>query len=116
MKKVYIIALILFLLLVFCLNAGAKSYTLDKAEVYYKIMPNGMVEASEKITFDFDGSFSFAYRDIPKGQWLLENVAVFDVSDGSRKPVKFETIDQGSDTRIKLYYDASNFSYLFCFL
>jgi len=50
----------LFALILLCGTASAKSYTLDKAEVYYKILPDGLVEAREEITFDFSGDFSFA--------------------------------------------------------
>lgn len=60
MRKRFALALA-FLLLSLTINASAKSYTLDKAEVYYKILPNGLVEATEEITFDFSGSFSFAF-------------------------------------------------------
>jgi len=57
------------LLLLFLANASAKSYSLERAAVYYKILPDGLVDTREEITFDFSGSFSFAYRDIPKGEW-----------------------------------------------
>ena len=41
MRKRFALALA-FLLLSLTINASAKSYTLDKAEVYYKILPNDL--------------------------------------------------------------------------
>ena len=100
MEKKCFLAISFVLLLFLCLNASAKSYTLDKAEVYYKILPDGMVEAREEITFDFSGDFSFAYRDIPKGQWRLSEVGVYDITSG-KEELYFTTLSQGNDTRIR---------------
>lgn len=84
--------------------ARAKNFELDRAGVFYRIAPDGLVEAEENIAFNFVGSFSFAYRDIPKGEWGLGAVRV---SEGGA-PLDFELIDQGNSTRIKWFYSAQN--------
>ncbi len=102
------LALIVISLLLLCAVASAKSYSLEKAEVYYKIMPDGLVEATEKITFDFSGDFSFAYRDFPKGNWQVVSPVVYDITNGKKEALRAELSDLGSDMRVKWFYSASN--------
>ena len=94
----------LIFVLLFAGAACAKSFSLPKAEVYMKILPDGLVEAEENITFSFNGSFTFAYRDIPKGEWELFDVSV----EENGVPLRFELLNSGSDTQIKWYYAAEN--------
>ncbi|MEW6295159.1 MAG: hypothetical protein AB1467_02580 [Candidatus Diapherotrites archaeon] len=68
MKKKFFIALILLCFLFSSALVSAKSYYLPKTEVYMKINPDALINVEEKISFNFLGDFSFAYRDIPKGQ------------------------------------------------
>ena len=46
-------------------HAAAKSYSLPAADIAVQIQPDGSLRVREQITFDFSGSFSGAYRDIP---------------------------------------------------
>ena len=46
-------------------TADAKSYSLPTADVAVQIQPDGSLLVQERITFDFSGDFSGAYRDIP---------------------------------------------------
>ncbi|MCX6798991.1 MAG: DUF2207 domain-containing protein, partial [Candidatus Diapherotrites archaeon] len=110
MHKSKNLALLLLLLLLAgaATNAAAKSYSLQKSDVRYTISTDGLVEAEEKITFNFSGDFSFAYRDIPKGAWSINNVSVSDITSGTPQPLQFELIDNGTDTRMRWYYSAHN--------
>jgi uncharacterized membrane protein YgcG len=45
--------------------ASAKSYSLSRAAITYRVRPDGSVQTAERLTFAFDGSFSGAYRLIP---------------------------------------------------
>ena len=45
---------------------SAKSYTIDKVDVQANISPNGSMSIQEARTYDYDGSFSFAYQTIKK--------------------------------------------------
>lgn len=93
-------------------TASAKSYSLDKAELYYKVMPDGLVEAREEITFDFSGSFSYAYRDIPNGEWQLSDIKVYDTTAG-REALPFTVSLHGSDRRIQWNFSAEDESRTF---
>ncbi len=46
-------------------TADAKSYSLPAADVAVQIQPDGSLLVQERISFDFSGDFSGAYRDIP---------------------------------------------------
>jgi hypothetical protein len=45
--------------------AAAKSFNLTNADVEIVVEPDGSVSVTEHITYDFDGSFTGAWRDIP---------------------------------------------------
>ncbi|HUG31897.1 MAG TPA: DUF2207 domain-containing protein [Acidimicrobiia bacterium] len=47
------------------LPAAAKSYHIESADVNIDVDSDGSLLITERITFDFDGSFSGAYRDVP---------------------------------------------------
>ena len=104
MRKCVGLVLILFFLAGFCTGASAKDYSLEKAEVYYTIHEDGLVEAVEEITFRFSGDFTFAYRDIPKGEWQLSELQVLEAGI----PLQVQLTNRGNDTRVTWYYKASN--------
>jgi uncharacterized membrane protein len=59
--------------------ALAKSYHIAEADVTIVVEPDGSLLVTERLTFDFDGSFSGAYRDIPlSGDETFELVSVSD--------------------------------------
>jgi len=103
MQKSGIIFLGIAFLLFFSL-ASAKDYSLDRAEIKMMIGEDGLVSVEENITFNFSGQFSFAYRDIPYGQWNVKNVSVWE----NETPLQFENIDQGDSQRINWHYSAFN--------
>ncbi len=101
MKKT---ALALFLLALLLVRANAKEYSLEKAEVFYEIKPDGLVQATESITFNFSGSFSYAFRTFPKGSWQINSIKVFE----GNKELDFRQTDLGHETELKWFYSAQN--------
>ena len=95
---------ILFCIFIFSLSVSAKDYSLTKAFVAMDINPDGSIYVTENITFDFQGSFSFAFRDISYGEWKVSNVEVY--SEGYK--LNHEILNQGNDMRIKWYYSVSD--------
>ncbi len=69
-----------------------------------KINPDASIEAEENISFNFSGSFSYACRDIPEGQWNLSNVSVTE----NNLPVPFTAFPHNGGTRIRWNYSALN--------
>jgi len=78
----------------------AKSYYISNAEVTADIQEDGSVLMSEKITFSFSGSFTYAYRDFELQGQTLSDVEVF---EGDKKL----NVDY-KNKQAKWYYSASN--------
>ena len=63
------------------LPAVAKSYHIAAADVTIEVQPDGSLLVTEHLTYDFSGSFSGAYRDIPiRAGETFEFVSVGDES------------------------------------
>jgi uncharacterized membrane protein len=63
--------------------AIAKSFWISSADVQIVVLEDGSLDVIERITFDFDGNFSGAYRDIPlRPGESIENLVVSDASGG----------------------------------
>src|SRR3989338_65174 len=92
-------------LIVFLSVAYAKDYTLQKAQIDYEIMPNSSIAVKQSITYDFSGSFSYAYIDLPLGEWGFEDIAVFDEMGAD---LKAEGSYVGKYFRVKWFYSAGN--------
>ncbi|HIH21580.1 MAG TPA: DUF2207 domain-containing protein, partial [Candidatus Diapherotrites archaeon] len=76
-SKKALLALAIFLLL--ASFASAKSFYFPNVSIDYKIAEDASVQAREELTFNFEGSFSFAYREIPlQGIERVENFKVFE--------------------------------------
>ena len=70
---------VLALVLVPALAAFAKSYHIASADVTIEVQEDGSLLITERLTYDFDGSFSGAYRDVLlKGGETFELVSVSD--------------------------------------
>jgi len=106
MKKLVLnqkILLLLFFFLLF-LNAYAKDYSLEKAEVFMHVLPDATIKVEEKITFNFSGNFSFAFREIPLGYWQLKNIKVTE----NNASLPFELTETNNNIRITWHFNASN--------
>ena len=98
--------LIIFLILPFVL---AKSYTVDKANIDIVVNPDASLDIDEKITFNFNGPFTFAYRDFALSDERLSDIKVYDVTNGQKTPLTYDLTTLASfNKRIKWFYDANN--------
>ncbi len=65
MRRAALPLLVLLIVGVMASPAGAKSYWIDSADVAITVEDDGSLSVVERIRYDFSGSFSGAYRDIP---------------------------------------------------
>ncbi len=79
MKRLVKVLVATFIVVGPVLPAFAKSFHISGADVTVEVEPDGSVLITEAITFDFSGSFSGAYRDIPlQGGESFELISVAD--------------------------------------
>jgi uncharacterized membrane protein len=86
MKKIFFSAfLAVFLFLLFPTTSLAKDYSIPDAEIIVHLTKEGSALVSEKRTYDFDGSFTWADINIPLAakcggcvDYKIKNIAVFD--------------------------------------
>ncbi|MFH1754315.1 MAG: DUF2207 domain-containing protein [Candidatus Latescibacterota bacterium] len=95
-------------------HAAAKSYSVPDILVQVKARPDGAMLVEEQITYHFNGSFSFAYRDIPlKRGESVSDVAVSEAgrffTDTTDKQAGTFSITKSGDTvRITWYFRAED--------
>ena len=99
--------LILILLLVFVPDINAKSYYLPNADLRYEILPDGTVLAEEKISFQFSGAYTFAYRVFPRGEWQIGDFRAYDVTIG-KKELQVARSGSSDGDKHTWYYNAIN--------
>ena len=102
-------------------EAWAKSYRISGVEIDAHLRPDGSMDVSEARTYSFNGSFSFAYRDLPRNGpvdfedfMVLENGRPYRQSD-SEAPGTFSVESTSGGARITWHYSASNESRTFEF-
>lgn len=79
MKRLFRLLVATALVAIPALPALAKSYHMEAADVTIAVEPDGSLLITERLTFDFNGSFSGAYRDIPlQGDETFELISVKD--------------------------------------
>jgi uncharacterized membrane protein len=78
-RRVLAVALLLAAFAAPALPALARSYWISDARVEIEVRPDGSLDVVEYITYDFDGAYSGAYRDIRIRSG--ERVTVLSVSD-----------------------------------
>ena len=101
-------AQLLFLLLLISAFAFAKSYSLEKAELYYKIQQDASVTVEERITFNFSGSFSYAYRTFPSGSYEIQYFEVYDISSGREVKLSVDKSYESGREKYTWHYSATN--------
>jgi len=101
-------AYVLFLLLLIFTFAFAKSYSLDKAELYYKIQQDSSITVEERITFNFNGSFSYAYRTFPSGSYEIQSFEVYDISSGKEVKLSVDKSYESGREKYTWHYSATN--------
>lgn len=93
-------------------SAAAKSYSITSVAIDADLRPDGVLSVSERRTFDFDGSFTFAYRDLPgrepeafDGFRVMEDGRAYQRS-GSHQPGSYEVTRESGRTRVTWYFSA----------
>jgi uncharacterized membrane protein len=101
--------------------ALAKSYRITRVEIEARLQSDGSMVVTEDRTYSFDGSFSYAYRDMPRGQAVTfdgfevyEGERPYHLSD-SETPGTYWISSSGAGTRITWYYRAEDESRTFGF-
>ncbi len=95
-------------------HAAAKSYSVPDIHVEIEARPDGELLVEEQITYNFSGSFSFAYRDIPlKGGESVSDVVMSEAGrrftdTTSKQPGTFSTTKSGDNVRVTWYFGAKN--------
>ena len=102
-------------------SAAAKSLTIPQVEINARLRPDGSMDVSEARTYRFRGSFSYAFRDMPRdGPVAFEG---FEVSENGRpyrlsnteEPGTYSISSTSRGTRITWHYRANNESRTFEF-
>ena len=99
----------------------AKSYRITQVDMEARLQPDGGMLVSEARTYRFKGSFSYAYRDMPRGGRVtfdgfevLEDGRPYVLSD-SEAPGTYQVSATSSGIRVTWHYSASNESRTFEF-
>lgn len=102
-------------------TASAKNYSVDNILVTATVHSDGTVVMDEAITYTFQGSYSFAWRDIPlKPGEEITDVRVYEaghdfIERSGEAPGTFEVRRSKSNVRVTWYYHASDESRTFDF-
>jgi uncharacterized membrane protein len=118
-RKFLLFIFITFVFLICAENAYAKDYYFPKVNASYTINANGSIDVVEQRTYSFDGSFSFAYIDIPlsvsrKGYSYSANLTDFRVTE-KEKPLVISEQSGGDTFHARWTYSALNETKTFTF-
>src|SRR3989344_441068 len=107
-KKYFLIFLILLIFISFyCVNA--KSYSIPKANIDISVNDDASLLINESITFNFNGKFSYAYRDIYYDKEIIEDIKVFEIMNNQLIPINsYPNIISSNTLRINWQYQALN--------
>ncbi len=59
-------------------SGGDKSFTLDEIRVTAQLRPNGVLLVRERVTYDFDGTFTVGTRDFDAGPWEVRGIRAYE--------------------------------------
>jgi len=83
MRRAALPLLVILLVAVLASPAGAKSYWIDSADVDIIVNADGSLSVTERIRYDFSGSFTGAYRDIAlRSGESIRDITVSDAGGG----------------------------------
>ena len=93
---------------------ASKHYGITQVDIAAQLHPDGSLEVTESRTYDFHGSYRYAYRVIPLGGpetyrdlGISENGRAYRPAE-SRKPGTFRITEQGDQVEIRWFFRASN--------
>lgn len=117
MKKYLLI--LLFLPLITAYNIQASDYSIPVISVEVDIMDDGDVHITEHLTYQFDGTFSWAEYNLPlQGFSEIRNIRVSEqgnnyINDNSESAGTFSVYEDNRSVTIKWHYNASDTSRVF---
>lgn len=88
----------------------ARDYSIDKVEIDAIVEADGTLRVTEDRTFDFDGSFSGVYWDIPSGNTDGSDLGLTIESAGIVEAGSFHEFEQsfsGADRTVQIYPDSN---------
>lgn len=114
MKNFLLLVASVVLVALIAAGVHAKSYSVESMRIDAVASTDGSIRIEERITYRFEGSFSWAYRDIPLKSG--ENITEVSVAEGGRA---YERVDAdaawtytesstGNDIRIKWRFEAED--------
>ena len=107
-KKCFLITFIL-LILVSCYSVNAKSYSIPKANIDISVNDDSSLLINESITFNFNGQFSYAYRDIYYDKEIIEDIKVFEIKNNQLIPINsYPNVISSNTLRVNWLYKALN--------
>ena len=93
-----------------------KSYTIDKVKIESTIRADGIVQITEKRTYNFQGRFSYAYQKIDKKLFkeiydiqLSENGYQY-INNSSSEPYTFTVTSNKKSIEIKWFHESEDIS------
>jgi uncharacterized membrane protein len=95
-------------------EAPAKSYSVESMDIVATAGPDGSIRITEKITYDFSGRFSYAFRRIPIRQGMeLHDVKVSEQGrdfalSGGESPGTYTIASTARERTITWYYSAAD--------
>ncbi len=110
MRRAALPLLVILLVAVLASPAWAKSYRIDSADVDIIVNDDGSLSVTERIRYDFSGSFSGAYRDIPLRPG--ESIRNINVSDAGGSYSLGGCVELGCSSLPGTYGVASNPGYV----
>lgn len=125
LKSARLLALWALLVLAFCVICApqvalAKDYVIDSVNIHAQLNADGSMGVTEKRTFDFSGSFSYVYWDLPvtSNQTITftkvtatdeaGKTTTLQKNDGSKQPGTFSVSNQGDSYRLTARMPASD--------
>jgi uncharacterized membrane protein len=109
-----ILAVIPLLISLSFTQVSAKSYEIPEVQIEVVINADGTVDITESLTYDYDGSFSWAQYKVPKqGFSSISDIQVSEgdnhfTNENSESPGTFSVAQSDEAIRVKWYYSAED--------
>jgi len=107
MKKLFLIPLIVVFTVFFIQkNVDAKSYSYPDITIYLDLDKDGTITVRQERTYDFQGSFTWAYLDLLKKS--ADDIKFVDIKDmETNQTVRYDLEDDSKHTKATWYYSAN---------
>ncbi|MGM0546427.1 MAG: DUF2207 domain-containing protein, partial [Bacteroidota bacterium] len=95
-------------------QVSAKSYEIPEVHIEVVINADGTVDITESLTYDYDGSYSWAQYELPKqGFSSISDIQVSEddkhfTNENSESPGTFSVVQSDEAIRVKWYYSAED--------